>query len=60
MPGCSLCMGNQARVGNNTRVVSTSTSNFPNRLGNGANVYLSSAKPAAVATIEGKLSKVVE
>jgi aconitate hydratase 2/2-methylisocitrate dehydratase len=39
MPGCSLCMGNQARVAPNSTVVSTSTRNFPNRLGNGANVY---------------------
>tara|TARA_R110001583_G_scaffold15603_6_gene64158 strand:+ start:3031 stop:5628 length:2598 start_codon:yes stop_codon:yes gene_type:complete len=60
MPGCSLCMGNQARVGNNTTVVSTSTRNFPNRLGNGANVYLSSAELAAVAAIEGKLPTVAE
>ncbi|MFT7053519.1 MAG: aconitate hydratase 2/2-methylisocitrate dehydratase [Psychromonas sp.] len=60
MPGCSLCMGNQARVGDNTTVVSTSTRNFPNRLGNGANVYLSSAELAAVAAIEGKLPTVEE
>jgi len=55
MPGCSLCMGNQARVGDNTTVVSTSTRNFPNRLGTGANVYLSSAELAAVAALIGKL-----
>ena len=55
MPGCSLCMGNQARVGDNTTVVSTSTRNFPNRLGNNANVYLSSAELAAVTAIEGQL-----
>jgi aconitate hydratase 2/2-methylisocitrate dehydratase len=55
MPGCSLCMGNQARVANNSTVVSTSTRNFPNRLGNGANVYLASAELAAVAAITGKL-----
>ncbi|WP_028864260.1 bifunctional aconitate hydratase 2/2-methylisocitrate dehydratase [Psychromonas aquimarina] len=60
MPGCSLCMGNQARVGDNTTVVSTSTRNFPNRLGNSANVYLSSAELAAVAAIEGKLPSVDE
>ncbi len=60
MPGCSLCMGNQARVGDNTTVVSTSTRNFPNRLGNSANVYLSSAELAAVAAIEGKLPSVEE
>jgi aconitate hydratase 2/2-methylisocitrate dehydratase len=55
MPGCSLCMGNQARVGDNTTVVSTSTRNFPNRLGTGANVYLASAELAAIAAVEGKL-----
>jgi aconitate hydratase 2 / 2-methylisocitrate dehydratase len=55
MPGCSLCMGNQARVGDKTTVVSTSTRNFPNRLGKGANVYLASAELAAVAAITGKL-----
>jgi len=60
MPGCSLCMGNQARVGDNTTVVSTSTRNFPNRLGNGANVYLSSAEVAAVAAIKGKIPTVAE
>jgi len=59
-PGCSLCMGNQARVGDKTTVVSTSTRNFPNRLGNGANVYLSSAELAAVASILGKLPTVEE
>ncbi len=55
MPGCSLCMGNQARVGDNTTVVSTSTRNFPNRLGNGANVYLASAELSAVAAIVGHI-----
>ena len=55
MPGCSLCMGNQARVADESTVVSTSTRNFPNRLGKGANVYLASAELAAVAAIEGKL-----
>lgn len=55
MPGCSLCMGNQARVGDKTTVVSTSTRNFPNRLGKGANVYLASAELAAVASILGRL-----
>jgi len=59
-PGCSLCMGNQARVGDKTTVVSTSTRNFPNRLGNGANVYLSSAEVAAVSSILGKLPTVEE
>ena len=55
MPGCSLCMGNQARVGDKTTVVSTSTRNFPTRLGKGANVYLASAELAAVASVLGKL-----
>ncbi|WP_269914727.1 bifunctional aconitate hydratase 2/2-methylisocitrate dehydratase [Acinetobacter sp. HY1485] len=55
MPGCSLCMGNQARVTPNSTVVSTSTRNFPNRLGQGANVYLASAELAAVASVLGKL-----
>jgi len=60
MPGCSLCMGNQARVAENSTVVSTSTRNFPNRLGNGANVYLSSAELAAVCSILGKIPSVEE
>ena len=60
MPGCSLCMGNQARVADNATVVSTSTRNFPNRLGNGANVYLASAELAAVCSILGKIPTVPE
>ncbi len=55
MPGCSLCMGNQARVADNATVVSTSTRNFPNRLGTGANVYLASAELAAVCSLLGKI-----
>ncbi|EAR07647.1 bifunctional aconitate hydratase 2/2-methylisocitrate dehydratase [Reinekea blandensis] len=55
MPGCSLCMGNQARVADKSTVVSTSTRNFPNRLGAGANVYLASAELASVAAVMGKL-----
>lgn len=55
MPGCSLCMGNQARVEDGATVLSTSTRNFPNRLGNGANVYLTSAELAAVGGILGRL-----
>ncbi|EOX8514840.1 bifunctional aconitate hydratase 2/2-methylisocitrate dehydratase [Salmonella enterica] len=55
IPGCSLCMGNQARVADGATVVSTSTRNFPNRLGTGANVYLASAELAAVAALIGKL-----
>ncbi|MDH3325777.1 MAG: bifunctional aconitate hydratase 2/2-methylisocitrate dehydratase [Gammaproteobacteria bacterium] len=60
MPGCSLCMGNQARVRDNATVVSTSTRNFPNRLGKGANVYLSSAELAAVASTLGRLPTMAE
>ena len=55
MPGCSLCMGNQARVAEKSTVMSTSTRNFPNRLGTGANVYLSSAELAAVGAILGRI-----
>jgi len=55
MPGCSLCMGNQARVAANSTVLSTSTRNFPNRLGDGANVYLTSAELASVGAILGRL-----
>ncbi|EGQ7853011.1 aconitate hydratase B [Vibrio vulnificus] len=59
-PGCSLCMGNQARVADKTTVMSTSTRNFPNRLGTGANVYLSSAELAAVGAILGRIPTVEE
>ncbi len=55
MPGCSLCMGNQARIAPKSTAVSTSTRNFPNRLGQGANVYLASAELAAVAAVLGRL-----
>ena len=55
MPGCSLCMGNQARIAPKSTAVSTSTRNFPNRLGQGANVYLASAELASVAAVLGKL-----
>ena len=55
MPGCSLCMGNQARVDDNTTVFSTSTRNFNNRLGNGAQVYLGSAELAAVCAQLGRI-----
>ncbi|ELR66408.1 Aconitate hydratase 2 [Photobacterium marinum] len=54
-PGCSLCMGNQARVADKATVMSTSTRNFPNRLGTGADVYLSSAELAAVGAILGRI-----
>ncbi len=60
MPGCSLCMGNQARIAPGSTAVSTSTRNFPNRLGDGADVYLASAELAAVAAILGKLPTVEE
>ena len=55
MPGCSLCMGNQARIAPKSTAVSTSTRNFPNRLGQGAFVYLASAELAAIAAVLGKL-----
>ena len=60
MPGCSLCMGNQARVAPNSTVVSTSTRNFPNRLGQGANVYLSSSELAAVCSALGRIPTMEE
>lgn len=60
MPGCSLCMGNQARVLAGATVLSTSTRNFPNRLGDGANVYLTSAELAAVGAIVGRIPTVAE
>ena len=55
MPGCSLCMGNQARVLANSTVVSTSTRNYPNRLGDGADVFLASAELSSVAAVLGRL-----
>ena len=55
IPGCSLCMGNQARVEPGATVLSTSTRNFPNRLGDGANVYLCSAELASIGAILGKI-----
>jgi len=55
MPGCSLCMGNQARVRPGSTVLSTSTRNFPNRLGDGSNVYLTSAELASVGGILGRI-----
>ena len=54
-PGCSLCMGNQARVADASTVMSTSTRNFPNRLGTGANVYLASAELSSVGAILGRI-----
>jgi aconitate hydratase 2/2-methylisocitrate dehydratase len=55
MPGCSLCMGNQAQVREGATVISTSTRNFPNRLGKNTNVFLGSAELAAIASRLGKL-----
>jgi aconitate hydratase 2 / 2-methylisocitrate dehydratase len=60
VPGCSLCMGNQARVAPGATVVSTSTRNFPNRMGQDADVFLASAELAAVAAIKGRLPSVEE
>jgi aconitate hydratase 2/2-methylisocitrate dehydratase len=60
VPGCSLCMGNQARVADNATVVSTSTRNFPNRLGNGANVYLASAELSAITATLGHIPTMEE
>ena len=55
MPGCSLCMGNQARVLANSTVVSTSTRNYPNRLGDGADVFLASAELSSISAVLGRL-----
>lgn len=60
MPGCSLCMGNQARVADGTTVFSTSTRNFNNRMGKGARVYLGSAELAAVCALLGRIPTVQE
>jgi aconitate hydratase 2/2-methylisocitrate dehydratase len=60
MPGCSLCMGNQARVADGATVFSTSTRNFNNRLGKDAQVYLGSAELAAVCALLGRLPNVQE
>ena len=60
IPGCSLCMGNQARVKDGSTVVSTSTRNFPNRMGKDSNVYLASAELSAIAAIMGRLPTVAE
>ena len=60
LPGCSLCMGNQARVIANSTVISTSTRNFPNRMGDGANVFLASAELSAISSILGKIPTVEE
>lgn len=60
IPGCSLCMGNQARVKSKTNVISTSTRNFDDRMGDGSRVYLGSAELASVAALLGKLPTVEE
>lgn len=60
LPGCSLCMGNQARVPDGVTVFSTSTRNFDNRMGNGARVFLGSAELAAVVTLLGRIPTVQE
>ena len=60
MPGCSLCMGNQARVEPESTVISTSTRNFPNRLGDNANVYLASAELAAITSTLGYIPSMEE
>jgi aconitate hydratase 2/2-methylisocitrate dehydratase len=60
MPGCSLCMGNQAQVREGATVVSTSTRNFPNRLGKNTFVYLASAELAAIASKLGRIPTVAE
>ena len=60
IPGCSLCMGNQAQVSEGASVFSTSTRNFDNRLGKGSQVYLGSAEVAAVTALLGRLPSVAE
>jgi aconitate hydratase 2/2-methylisocitrate dehydratase len=59
-PGCSLCMGNQARIADNSTALSTSTRNFPNRLGNSSDVYLASAELSTIAAVMGKIPTVEE
>ena len=59
-PGCSLCMGNQAQIRKGSTAMSTSTRNFPNRLGIDTNVYLGSAELAAVCALLGKIPTVDE
>ncbi|VVB89274.1 Methanogen homoaconitase large subunit [uncultured archaeon] len=60
IPGCSLCMGNQARVADNAVVFSTSTRNFDNRMGKNAKVYLGSAELAAITAVIGKIPSLEE
>jgi len=60
LPGCSLCMGNQARVQEGSTVFSTSTRNFPNRMGRGADVFLGSAELAAICAKLGQIPTLAE
>ena len=60
MPGCSLCMGNQAQIKKGSTAISTSTRNFPNRLGIDTSVYLGSAELAAICALLGKIPSVAE
>jgi aconitate hydratase 2/2-methylisocitrate dehydratase len=60
MPGCSLCMGNQAQIKEGATCMSTSTRNFPNRLGKNTNVYLGSAELAAICSKLGRIPTVAE
>ena len=60
IPGCSLCMGNQARAEDNTTMVSTSTRNFPNRMGDGCNVYLASSEVTAISSLLGRIPTLKE
>jgi aconitate hydratase 2/2-methylisocitrate dehydratase len=60
MPGCSLCMGNQAQIKKGSTAISTSTRNFPNRLGIDTRVYLGSAELAAVCALLGRIPTVAE
>ena len=60
IPGCSLCMGNQARAADGTTMVSTSTRNFPNRMGDGCNVYLASSEVTAISSLLGKIPNLEE
>ena len=60
IPGCSLCMGNQARAADNSVMVSTSTRNFPNRMGDGTDVYLASSEVTAITSLLGRIPNLQE
>ena len=60
IPGCSLCMGNQARAADNSVMVSTSTRNFPNRMGDGTDVYLASSEVTAITSLLGRIPNLEE